>query len=120
MSGINRVTGAWMPTDFAHVQQSIGVLLTTPKMKRVMRRYLGSDLPRLVDAPMSPNTLIDFYAAIADSITNYEPRFRVSRMSVTNATAGGQLTIAAEGVYYPRGHLGDFSVSQPATVTVPL
>lgn len=109
-----------MASGWDHVVQSIGVLLTTPKMRRVMRRYLGADLPRLVDSPISQVTLIDFYAAIADAINNYEPRFKVSRMSIEDATTAGQLTISAEGVYYPRGHLGDFSVSQPATVSVPL
>lgn len=103
---------------FDHVSQSIAVLLTTPKMSRVMRRHIGADMPRMVDAPINPNTVIDFYAAVADAL-RLEPRFKVSRMRVEGVTAGS-IALLAEGVYYPRGHLGDFSVSTPKTVTVPL
>ena len=119
MAGINRVTGKWMDSDWAHVAQSIGVLLTTSYKSRVMRRDFGADLPRMVDKPITPVSVIDFYAAAAKAIARNEPRFKVSRMGVDTATAG-QINLAAEGVYYPRGHLGDFSVSIPQTVTVPL
>lgn len=114
------MTGKALTDNWAHTVQSIGVLLTTPKASRVMRRHLGSDLPRLVDAPISPATVIDFYAATAGAINEFEPRYRVSRMRVEDATSGGHLSMLIEGVYYPRGHLGDFSISQPKTVTVPL
>lgn len=108
-----------MPSDFAHVQQSIAVILTTSRLERFMRRQFGSDLPRLIDAPITPATVIEFYAATASAIAAHEPRFRVSRMRVEGAEAG-HISLIAEGVYYPRGHLGDFSVSSPQTVTVPL
>lgn len=117
MAGINRETGGILG-GFDHVRQSIAVLLTTPKMSRVMRRHVGAGLPRMVDAPINQNTVIDFYASVADAL-RLEPRFKVSRMRVESAAAGS-IALLAEGVYYPRGHLGDFSVSQPKTVTVPL
>jgi phage baseplate assembly protein W len=118
MAGIDRHSGK--PLDgWSHVEQSIIVLLTTPKMSRVMRRALGADLPRLVDSPITPANVIDFYAACAKAIGDYEPRFRVSRMAVDGAAAG-KIGLTAYGVYYPRGHLGDFSVSIPKNVTVPL
>jgi len=119
MPGVNRFTGKPLLDGWTHTVQSLGVLFTTPKVSRVMRRHLGTNMPRLVDAPISPVTLIDFYAAIAEA-AKYEPRYRVSRMAVEGATSGGHLTIAIQGVYYPRGHLGDFSVSEPKTVKVPL
>lgn len=118
MSGVDRHTGRVI-SGFDHVVQSLRVLFTTSKMARVMRRHIGTNMPRMVDAPISPVTLIDFYAAIAEA-AKYEPRFRVSRMAVEGATSGGHLTIAIQGVYYPRGHLGDFSLSEPKTVKVPL
>lgn len=119
MAGINRLTGGVLD-GWPHVVQSIGVLLTTPKITRVMRRHVGSDVPRLVDSPISANTVIDFYAAVAGALTDFEPRFKVSRMRLAEATTDGHASIAIQGVYYPRGHLGDYSVSEPKTVSVPL
>lgn len=119
MAGINRISGKSMPSDWSHVVQSIGVILSTSRLERYMRREFGSDLPRLVDAPITPATIIDFYAATAGAINEYEPRYRVSRMRVEGADKG-HLTMRIEGVYFPRGHLGDFSVSSPQTVEVPL
>lgn len=118
MAGVDRLTGKPL-SGWDHLAQSLGVLFTTPRLSRVMRRHIGSNVPRLVDAPISPVTLIDVYAAIADA-ARYEPRFKVVRMAVTDATTGGRLTIAIEGVYFPRGHLGDFTVQEPKTVSVPL
>jgi hypothetical protein len=118
MAGVDRLTGKPL-SGWAHVVQSLGVLFTTPKLSRIMRRHIGTNMPRLVDAPISPVTLIDFYAAVAEAL-RYEPRFRVSRMGVEGATTDGRLTLAIEGVYFPRGHLGDFSVSEPKTASVAL
>ena len=81
---------------------------------------VGADLVRMVDAPISPVTIIDIYAAVAEAVRNYEPRFKISRMKVLEASADGKLTVGIEGVYFPRGHLGDYSVSEPKTVSVPL
>jgi phage baseplate assembly protein W len=117
-TGIDRRTGGIL-SGWAHVQQSLEVLFTTARESRVMRRAVGSSVPRMVDQPMNQVTLIDFYAAVAKAIRDYEPRFKVSKMSVQSASSG-QLTIAIQGVYYPRGHLGDFSVSEPQVVSVPL
>jgi len=97
------------------VWQSINIILTTPRGTRVMRRHFGSDLPRLVDGGLSPLTLIDFFAAIADAI-RAEPRFKVRQMklSAESEITKGHAVFDLEGVYYPRGHLGDFSEARDA------
>lgn len=123
MAGIDRHTGK--PIDgWAHVQQSLGVLFTTPRLSRVMRRHVGSNLARLVDEPISPVTVIKFYAAVAKATQDFEPRFRITRMRIDPESAptisAGGVTMDIEGVYYPRGHLGDFGVSEPKVVSVPL
>lgn len=118
MAGLNRITGALL-SGWAHVEQSVAVLITTALGSRVMRRDVGSKLPRLVDAPISPATLIDFYAATVGVIDKWEPRFRVNRMRAEQPTHG-HLILHAEGIYFPRGHLGDFTVKEPKTVSVPL
>lgn len=101
------------------VWQSINIILTTPRGTRVMRRHFGSDLPRLVDRPLSPLTLIDFFAAIADAI-RAEPRFRVRQMqlSTESEVSKGHAVFDLEGIYFPRGHLGDFSEARDARSSV--
>lgn len=114
---MDRNTGK--PLDgWPHVAQSIAVLFTTPKVSRVMRRYVGSALPRLVDAPISPVTMIDFYAGAAGAIDEFEPRFEVTQMRVSGASEEGHLTLDCEGVFFPRGHLGDFTVREPRNLKV--
>lgn len=114
MPGLSRITGK-MIDGWDHLVQSLGVIISTAIESRVMRRPFGSRLPRLVDAPISTMSLIDFYAATAGAIIKYEPRFRVLRMKVEDAS-GGQLSLHAEGVFYPRGHLGDFNESIPKSM----
>lgn len=118
MAGIDRITGKLL-TGWPHVEQSVAVLITTALGSRVERRDVGGRLPRLVDAPISPANLIDFYAATAGVIDRWEPRFRVTRMRAQEPTQG-HLILTAEGVYFPRGHLGDFTVQEPKNVSVTL
>lgn len=119
MPGMDRNTGRALD-GWPHTQQSIGVLLTTPTMSRVMRRAFGAGIPRRVDMPISPATIIDLYADVAAALTKYEPRYRPARMSLPTDPTNGALSVLIEGVYYPRGDLGDFSVSVPANLTVAL
>ena len=119
MPGMDRHTGKALD-GWPHVQQSLNVLLTTSRRSRVMRRAFGAGLPRRVDMPISPANVIDLYADVAAAITAYEPRFRVTRMRVPEAPVAGEISILAEGIYYPRGALGDFSVSVPQSTTVRL
>lgn len=87
MSGLDRNTGALMTPD-AHLAQSIGDILTTPTGTRVMRREYGSDLPKLIDAPLNGETMVDVFAATAEALDRWEPRFRLRRVEVAAAQAG--------------------------------
>lgn len=101
MKGTDANTGK--PLDgLAHLQQSIKDILTTPIGSRVMRRDYGSRLPRLVDAPMNRATLIDLYAATAEALLEWEPRFSVQQVVAVSA-APGRVELQVTGEYLPDG-----------------
>jgi len=104
--GIDRRTGAVL-TDWAHVVQSIEDLLTTRVLSRLMRRDYGSDVPLLIDAPMTDESLLRFYAAVAEALNRWEPRFELEELSFEAAGPDGRVTLRLSGLYIPRGHMGD-------------
>lgn len=116
-AGIDRTAGG-PRTDWAHVEQSLRVILTTPIGSRVMRRDFGSHLPDLVDRKMTSRLVLAVYVAAAEAIRRWEPRFRLTRCAIVEATATGRLGLALYGTYYPRGHRGDYSVAADATTRV--
>lgn len=104
------------------VWQSIATILSTSLKSLVMARDFGSKMPRLVDHAVSPVTLIDFYAAVPEAINRKspetlmaeEPRFRIIQMELSDMTDQGHAQFDIEGIYYPRGHLGDYSEARDA------
>lgn len=67
-----------------------------------MRRDYGSRLPRLVDAPMNQETKLDIFAATAEAIQKWEPRFDLKATSITSSEPG-ILTLTLTGIYRPDG-----------------
>jgi phage baseplate assembly protein W len=116
-TGVNAATGAAL-TGWQHVQQSIKKILTTPIGSRVMRREFGSDLPDLVDTKMVQRNVLAVYSAAATAIARWEPRFRMRGGAVERAEPTGVLALVIYGTYFPRGHLGDYSVAEDATARV--
>ena len=105
-------------SDWAHVEQSIAKVLTTPIGSRVMRRDFGSDLPDLIDAKMVRRNVLALYSAAAQAIDRWEPRFRLTRARVGSLTPSGVVTLELFGTYFPRGHRGDYSVAQDASARI--
>lgn len=101
MNGTSATTGKALG-GIDHLRQSIRDILTTPLGSRVMRRDYGSRLFQLVDAPMNRNTLLDIYAATAEAIARWEPRFRVQSV-VASSAAPGSVTLDMTGEYLPDG-----------------
>ena len=95
MIGMDRTTGRRL-TGEAHLRQSIADILTTPIGSRIMRREYGSDLPALIDAPITSETVVDVFQAAAEAIGRWEPRFRLRRVQVAAAEAG-HMTLVLEG-----------------------
>ncbi len=101
MKGMNASTGK--PLDgLEHLRQSIRDILMTPKGTRVMLRNYGSDLFRLVDRPLTPETQMDIYAATVGALSDWEPRIHVDKVSI-NLLEAGHIELALEGTYLPDG-----------------
>ena len=101
MDGINASTGKRLG-GLQHLRQSISDILRTPIGSRVMRREYGSRLFQLVDAPMNRSTLLDLYAATAEALERWEPRFRLLQVQAVNA-APGRIELDLTGEYLPDG-----------------
>lgn len=109
--GVSRFSGD-VVTDWSHVRQSIADILTTPLGSRVMLREYGSELFDLIDRPMIEQNILRCYVATYLAILRWEPGYRPTSFSVPEAGPDGRIRMTIGGVYYPRGHVGDFT---PAT-----
>jgi len=96
MNGINANTGKSL-TGADHIKQSIRDILTTRIGTRIMRRDFGSRLPDLVDNPMSELLKAELFAATAEALARWEPRFRLDRVYLDSATPEGRIQLTLEG-----------------------
>ncbi|WP_306094972.1 GPW/gp25 family protein [Qipengyuania flava] len=96
MIGINATTGKRLEGD-AHLAQSIGDILSTPLGSRVMRRDYGSLLFELIDKPVNGAIRMLMHAATAIALRRWEPRLRLTRVSLEGEPREGILTIRIEG-----------------------
>lgn len=103
MQGINATTGKRI-SGINHLRQSIRDILTTPIGSRVMRREYGSRLMELVDAPMNRGTLLQIYAATAEAISRWEPRFRLMQVRAETAEPG-RVVLELTGEYLLNGQV---------------
>lgn len=101
MNGTNAATGKSI-TGIDHLRQSIRDILTTPLGSRVMRRDYGSRLYQLVDAPMNRGTLLQLYAATAEALRRWEPRFKLTQVRAESAEPG-RVVLMITGTYLPDG-----------------
>lgn len=98
MRGMNAVTGKHVD-GIGHLRQSIADILRTPIGSRVMNRGYGSRLFELTDAPMNSRTVAAIYAAIADALNKWEPRFKLSSSEVDTRTTPGRIVVTLTGIY---------------------
>lgn len=81
-TGMSRTNGELLNQD-EHLRQSIHDILTTPLGTRLMRREYGSLLPFLIDAPANDATRLKLMAATATALIRWEPRIKVSKVSLS-------------------------------------
>ena len=99
--GMNRETGK--PEEgIEHLRQSVRDILSTRIGTRVMLRDYGSNVPDLVDLPMNRSTIAAIRAEIISALNNWEPRLKVTRVNLTEATAGS-ITFDLYLTYLPDG-----------------
>jgi phage baseplate assembly protein W len=94
---MSRTTGGYL-NDLEHLKQSIVDILTTPVGSRVMRREYGSNLFYLVDRPVNREFVQQIYAAVAEAIERWEPRFDLKKITV-DEVKDGRITLSLSGVY---------------------
>lgn len=101
MAGMSALTGEAID-GIEHLRQSIRDILTTRKGTRVMRRDYGSNVPNLLDSPVTADFGIDLFVAVAESLNEWEPRFRLRDTSFT-ALGEGRIELRLSGDYLPNG-----------------
>jgi phage baseplate assembly protein W len=117
--GMDRTTGKIL-VGWPHVEQSIGTIFRTRFHERILRQWVGSFVPHLLGKNLVQHTFTQFFWAIASALDLWEPCYRLVRVFVKNRSTGTPLTSAEEvrrgevqfenqGMYMPRGHLGDFT-----------
>ncbi len=113
---LNHETGG-VVEGWEEVAQSLSTILATRLNTRVFAREFGSDLPALVDAPMTDQNIAAVYGAVAVAIDRWEPRFELQNVDVAGE-AEGAVTITLSGYYRPKAHLGDLATVEGGTKAV--
>ncbi len=96
MIALNKTTGTAITDINVHVSQSIDDIITTPLGSRVMRRDYGSFIPALIDQPLNDKTVLRLYAATVAAIMRWEPRFKISSISLTRNNATATIEVAGQ------------------------
>lgn len=123
-NGVNRYTGKLI-TGWDHTQQSMEIIFETPFHERVLRRWVGSFVPLILGKSLVERIVTRFFWAIASALDLWEPGYKVKRVlfmgdallkwsplstvAAADMIRVGHAVFRQEGVWYPRGHLNDFS-----------
>ena len=111
MKGMNASTGRSV-SGLGHLYQSIAKILTTPIGSRLARRDFGSELFELVDAPLNGVTRTRLYAATATALMRWEPRLKLSRVSLDLSEGmAGTAVLTIEGTTTETGQAVSTSVN---------
>lgn len=126
-NGMDRFTGQ-MLSGWPHVEQSMELIFATPFHQRVLRRWVGSFVPHILGESAVARIITRFFWAIVTAIDLWEPGYRISQTYLMGTAINGfspqdqlatsnvnlmlregQVIFRTEGMFYPRGHLGDFT-----------
>jgi phage baseplate assembly protein W len=123
-NGMDRRTGKLLQ-NWDHVQQSMEIIFETPFHERVLRRWVGSFVPRLLGESVVTRIITRFWWAIGEALEMWEPNYRIKQIyfmgdsinswqprattTMSDQIRLGRVFFRNEGVYRPRAHLGDFT-----------
>lgn len=113
-TGIDAQTGKLL-TGWAHCVQSIGKCLTTRFRTRMLRAYIGSLVPEMQDQNADAKTIFKVYMSIAEALNDPvsgEPGFSLQTIEMVEYGPSGRFVFLLDGIFYPRGHLGDYSLQE--------
>lgn len=74
-----------------------------------MREWFGSSVPAFLGENMNTETIVAFFSAVGAAIDQWEPRYRVTKITPESVGRDGRLRIYIEGEYRPRALLNDFT-----------
>lgn len=114
-TGICARTGQVL-TGWDHCAQLIRLCLVGMYGSEVMRRHIGSDVRKFQDDNADSRTIFRLFVAISEALSDPdggEPGFRLTSIALVSASRAGRFAFLLTGIYFPRGHLGDFSIREP-------
>lgn len=117
--GMDAETGAEL-VAFAHVQQSVRIILTTFFDEMPMLYEFGAEIVRQIGRNLTPPVLAVLYRDSVTAIHRWEPEFRVKRIRIPSITRTGGVTLLLNGLYYPEGRLGNYAIVETADATFAL
>jgi len=115
--GLDRTTGELL-TGWDECAQSLQCIAQTAIGSLVLNRTFGSDISDLIDKPQNTATIAKYFTALARAFHEWEPGFRLTKITPTRLGSDGVVAFDIAGVFYPNGHLGDYSNPQGETVQV--
>lgn len=115
--GVDERTGKWL-TGWAHCVQSIGVILRTRIGTRPWARSFGAAVKDLQDQNGVNPVLLEFARDTAAALDAFEPGFKLTGFELLDAGRDGFFAFELSGDFYPRGHLGDYSIKDNRSLAV--
>lgn len=78
------------------INQNIRLILTTPKGSDIHRPDFGSDLPLIIDRPLTAINAGRLRAEVIEAIERWEPRVKVKEVAIKKEYAALRIRISYE------------------------
>lgn len=89
----------------AHIEQSLGKIITTQPGERVHREWFGNPGIFLLGNNMTQENILRYFAITWVLIELFEPRYTIQRFGVDKLSRGGVADFQMAGQYRPYAHL---------------
>lgn len=114
---LDRTTGEVIE-GWAHVEQCLGDIFTTFFAERIMREWYGSLVPAFLGENMTAETIVRFFAALTSAVDQWEPRYKVTKITPLSVGRDGKFEVKIEGDYRPFALIGNFTSAGAKRITV--